>query len=71
MVKIKSHTEYHSSDGYDIDEVIERVTNKFTEEKLVPIHFIISVNTTPIYKTNDRGVIVKGVFITIVYKEIN
>lgn len=70
MVKIKSHTEYHKSDGYDIDEVVERVVNKLIEEGIVQIDFIISVNTTPIYKFSDIGCIVNGVFITIVYKEI-
>ena len=68
--KIKSHTEYHKSDGYDIDEVVERVTNKFVDEKIVSISHIISVNTTPIYKVTDLSCVVKGVFITIVYKEI-
>lgn len=70
MIKIKSHTEYHTSDGYDIDEVVERVTNKFVEDALVPIHYIVSINTTPIYKVTDGGCLVKGVFITIVYKEV-
>ena len=70
MVKIKSYTAYQKSDGYDIDEVVERVINKFVEDKLVPTHYIISVNTTPIYKITDVSCIVKGLFITIVYKEI-
>lgn len=70
MVKVKSHTEFRNTDGYDIDEVVERVTNKFVEDALVPIHYIISINTTPTYQITERGCIVKGIFITIVYKEI-
>lgn len=71
MVKIKSYTAYQKSDGYDIDEVVEQVTNKLVVIKgLVPIHNIISINTTPIYKITDVSCIVKGLFITIVYKEI-
>lgn len=69
-IKIKSHTEYHSTDGYDIDKIVEKFTNKFVEEKIVPICHIISINTTPIYKVTDRGCFVKGVYITIIYKEI-
>ena len=70
MTKIKSHTEYHTSDGYDIDEIVERICTKFIYDKYVLTANIISINTTPIYKVTDVGCIVKGVFITIVYKEI-